>query len=175
MAGAKRFCLQGVIAESYFVDRAAVVSVSAGAYTPDMSEMRRALATVAAAAVFAGALTGCAGYGGRLQSRSRLNGPEGEARFRRLPDENIAVALSVKHLTDPGKLDPPAWTYVAWVRGGAEEPALNLGTLRVGNDHRGGLEAVTPLRRFKLFITAEPDGTVERPTGEPLLWTSRYE
>ncbi len=129
-----------------------------------------------AAALFAaGALSGCGAFGGHLQSARRSAGAEGEVRFRRVSGNDVAIDLAVKHMKEPERLDPPAWAYVAWVRGSREEPAMNVGMISVAKDRTGELKAVTQLRRFEFFVTAEPSATVEEPSGEPLLWTNRYE
>lgn len=121
------------------------------------------------------AALGCAArLGGNLNRSAAVPAAEGEVRFRRTPNDNVAIALSIKHLRDPQTLEPPAWAYVAWIRP-KEGPALNIGALRVSRDQNGELQTVTQLRTFELFVTAEPTGEVEQPSGEPLLWTTRYE
>jgi hypothetical protein len=130
---------------------------------------------VAAAACVA-ALYGCApSLGGHLNGSGAAGGAEGEVRFRLLPNDDIAIDLSIKHLRDPQRLEPPAWAYVAWIRSSQESPPLNLGTLTVSKDSSGELKTVTQLHAFDLFVTAEPAGTVEQPSGEPLFWRGRYE
>lgn len=138
--------------------------VRARAYTEDM----RPLVLLAAAA-----LAACAG-GGPLRSSPAMGGAEGSARFTKSDDGDVVVEIKVEHLRDPERLDPAAWAYVAWARGTSGVP-LNLGPLSVSRDREGRLKAVTQLKSFELFVTAEPAADVERPSGEPLLWTARYE
>ena len=102
-----------------------------------------------------------------------IGAAEGQVRFIRTPADNVEIDLTVKHLPDPAKMVPPAWAYVAWIRGAQGGPPLNIGALYVGKDATGELKTVTQLREFELFVTAEPVGAAERPSGEPLLWTSR--
>lgn len=123
--------------------------------------------------LLAAVLAACAG-GGPLRSSPAIGGAEGTARFTRADDGNVVVDITVEHLRDPERLEPAAWAYVAWARGESGVP-LNLGPLAVSRDREGRLKAVTQLRRFELFVTAEPSSDVERPSGEPLLWTARYE
>jgi hypothetical protein len=134
----------------------------------------RGKAGLAAAVLCAGLLPGCAARGGHLKGSALAGAADGFVRFTLTPADNLLISLSIKHLPDPEKLDPPAWAYVAWIRtsGG---PPLNLGPLNLGKDLNGELKTVTELREFELFVTAEPTAFVERPSGEPLLWTSRLE
>jgi hypothetical protein len=104
-----------------------------------------------------------------------MGAADGFVRFTQTPADGILISLSIKHLPDPETLEPPAWAYVAWIRSSASSLPLNLGPLNVGKDLHGELKTITQLREFELFVTAEPTAGAERPSGEPLLWTSRYE
>lgn len=72
------------------------------------------LPSVIAAAV-AGALCGC--FGPRLVKGADLPQAEGSVRFHKTRDDQTRIDLAVKHLTQPEELVPPAYLYVAWVRG----------------------------------------------------------
>lgn len=175
MADVQRLFLPAVKNAAKFVDGAAVVPARTGAYTKNMRGNGLGAGPLLAAAALAGAIYGCGSFGGHLRSGPAGGGAEGEARFRRTLDDDVAIELTVRHLRDPEKLNPPAWAYVAWVRSSKEAPALNVGALRVAKDRSGTLKTVTRLRAFDLFVTAEAAATAERPTGEPLLWISRRE
>jgi hypothetical protein len=129
----------------------------------------------AAAALCAVILSGCASKGGHLEESPLMGAADGRVLFTHTPADDILISLSIKHLPDPETLEPPAWAYVAWIRSSSGSPPLNLGPLNVGKDLKGELRTVTQLHDFELFVTAEPTAVVERPSGEPLLWTSRYE
>jgi hypothetical protein len=118
------------------------------------------------------ALSACAGFGGRSLNRApELSGAEGTVRFGTAA--GAETGLRVKHLTDPELLLPPGYAYVAWARESRDQPAQNLGSLRLDSDLGGALRATTALRRFDLFVTAEATSDAEAPTGRPLLWASR--
>jgi len=125
-------------------------------------------------------LSGCAARGGRLTGSPLAGAADGFVRFELTPADNILISLKIRHLPDPETFEPPAWAYVAWIRTSPGSPPLNLGPLNLGplnlaKDLDGELKTVTQLREFELFVTAEPTAVVERPSGEPLLWTSRIE
>ncbi|UPT75155.1 MAG: hypothetical protein M0D55_05445 [Elusimicrobiota bacterium] len=111
---------------------------------------------------------------GRLRSSPAVGGAEGEVRYGRTQDDDVVIDLTVEHLRAPERLEPPGWAYVAWARGSSGSP-LNLGPLSVSRGRHATLRAVTQLRNFDLFVTAEPAADVESPSGEPLLWASRHE
>jgi hypothetical protein len=126
--------------------------------------------------LLAAALSACAalGLGGRPLSRSPgFPAAEGTVSFRDAREGGTGIVLRVRHMTEPDRLDPPGYVYVAWIRGGADVPPQNLGVLEVGADRGAALAAATPLRRFELFVTAESARDVVRPAGPPLLWASR--
>lgn len=125
-----------------------------------------------AAALVAG-LSSCAGLGGgRPLSRApELATGEGEVVFA--PNgAGTDVALRVRNLPEPERLEPPGYAYVAWAQASPEEPPRNLGALRMGEE-AGALKARTELDYFDLFITAEAAGDAERPAGRRLLWAAR--
>lgn len=120
-------------------------------------------------------LSSCAALGG---GRPLVAGPdapaaEGEVSFTRLAGSGTAVELRVRHLPQPERLDPPGYTYVAWVRAGREEAPRNLGGLVFRDDRSAELRALTAQDCAELFVTAEATGDAERPTGRRLLWTAR--
>ena len=130
-------------------------------------------AVVGAAFLFGGcAMMGAAKEKPNMTVSQELPAAEGTADFARTKNENTSIEVKVKHLASPEKLDPPAVTYVVWVRQDGEERPQNVGALKVDDNLTGTLATVTPLRRFELFITAEDDGQAREPSGEPLLWTS---
>lgn len=126
-------------------------------------------------AALVAALSSCAAFGG---GRPLSRGPElatgdGEAVFERSGDGGTAVRLRVRNLPEPEGLDPPGYAYVAWAQDSPENPPRNLGSLRRDGEAGAGLKARTDLEYFDLFITAEPAGDVERPTGRRLMWAAR--
>jgi hypothetical protein len=62
---------------------------------------------------------------------------------------------------------------VVWVKdANTETAAHNLGALKVDENLNGSMKAVTSLRSFDLYVTAEPNPTIDQPSGEQLLRTN---
>jgi len=122
------------------------------------------------------AISGCTmlGIGGggttRLSSSPTLPAVDGRAKFTATKNDNTRIELTVKHLPHPGKLTPPANTYVVWTRATKYAPAQNVGALLVDKNLNGKLVTETALHSFELFITAEDSGQIQEPLGQPLLW-----
>jgi len=130
-------------------------------------KMSLAVVLLAAAAVFAG----CSGAE-KLSTSSTLPSSEGDLKCEKAANDNTGIDLKVKHLANPSRLTPPASAYVVWTRADKDAPPQNIGALEVDKDLSGRLKTVTPLRRFELFITAEPSGETQTPSGTPLMWAN---
>lgn len=121
-------------------------------------------------------LSGCALLVDReflvLSVSPKVPAAEGAVNFTVTKNDNTRIALKVRHLAFPEKLTPPAGSYVVWTRADKDAPFQNIGSLLVDRDLLGSLETETPLHRFELFITAEPMGQAQKPSGDSLLWTS---
>lgn len=86
---------------------------------------------------------------------------------------NTKIDLSVQHMATPDRVTPGTSIYVVWVRGNESNArSQNIGALKVDGDLNANLTAVTPLRSFELFVTAEQSQTVSEPSGKRLLYTS---
>jgi hypothetical protein len=129
-------------------------------------------AAIATAAVLTGALAACA-PGSRLFRAPALTEASGRVRFAATVNRCTLISVKIENLADPEDLDPPGYAYVAWVQGGLEAPARNLGALTIDRHKAGALEATTTLRDFNFFVTVETSSDALRPTGPPLLWTHR--
>ncbi|MBL8715521.1 MAG: anti-sigma factor [Myxococcales bacterium] len=81
---------------------------------------------------------------------------------------NTKVAVKVKHLAQPSKVEPDAAIYVVWIRPPSGE-LQSLGALKLDGDLDGTLEAVTPHRRFQLTVTPEPNQQVVGPSHPPVF------
>jgi hypothetical protein len=82
---------------------------------------------------------------------------------------NTEVDITVRSLANPGKLDPPANTYVVWFQH-QDSPPENAGELKVSGTGRATLKTKTPWRDFEVFITAETDPhVIEPPLGPTVL------
>ena len=81
---------------------------------------------------------------------------------------NLKLAIEVKHLAAPEKVQPGAKAYVVWVEAAGATPQ-NVGALRLDEDNTGRLDTTTPHHRFNLAITAEEEPTTALPKGPRVL------
>jgi hypothetical protein len=117
-------------------------------------------------------LAGCAGSQAMRVNRTNP-AASAEVETREESNGNTKISLKAEHLARPEAVDPAAATYVVWAQDLANggEPQ-NLGALEVDDNLKARFEAITPLKRFDLFITPEPINTAQVPTGEKSLWTT---
>lgn len=104
----------------------------------------------------------------QLEPRSSQPASEGVALVSEGPNGNTALRVKVKHLALPEKVALNATVYVVWVQpyGGR---AQNVGVMKIDKDLEGSLNTVTPMKRFKVFVTPELKGQVEEPMNEEVF------
>jgi hypothetical protein len=128
------------------------------------------------AIILVGALAMSCASGSRnlvLTGSPDVPGAKGTAKVSSTDDGNTKIDLAVQHLAPPEDINSGATVYVVWVQGGdvGAEPH-NLGALKVDSDLNGSMTAVTNLRSFDLYVTAEPSQATTTPTGKTLLRTN---
>jgi hypothetical protein len=137
--------------------------------------MKTILGLAAAAMLLGSAVrTEARGSAAETTMQSIKSQPAAEARavFAMGKNDNTNIDLMVRHLAQPDKLGQAGGVYVVWTQKDAEAPPQNVGALRIGDDLTGKMSTVSPLTKFDLFITVEPNAQVLEPTGEKQLWTS---
>ncbi|MHB2025901.1 MAG: hypothetical protein ACYCPQ_04590 [Elusimicrobiota bacterium] len=136
--------------------------------------MKHGLKTLTTVLVGAGLLSGCALLFGNPFSKMSVSptipAAEGTVRFAKAGNGNTSINVEVNHLANTEKLTPPTNNYVVWVLKNQNEQPQNIGALIIDKNLTGTLETITPLHSFRLFITAEGSGQVQKPTGNELLW-----
>jgi outer membrane PBP1 activator LpoA protein len=109
----------------------------------------------------------------QLTGSPSLSSAQGTAKVSTTDDGNTQIDLEVKHLAPPEKVNTGATAFVVWVKdNNSETNPHNLGALRVDENLNGRMKAVTSLRSFDLYVTAEPNATTDQPSGEQLLRTN---
>ena len=104
----------------------------------------------------------------RLQSAQIVPAAQGTITADENKNGNLDVAVKVDHLAPASKVRQDAQTYVVWLVP-TGQPAHSIGTLQLDDNLHGELATMTPLRRFEIFVTAEPSSTVTKPSGQPVL------
>src|SRR5687767_12997860 len=118
-------------------------------------------------------LSACGQRQVRLTTSPDIPAAQGSVKVSTTENGNTKIDLSVQHLAPPERVNPGATVYVVWVRGSEPGAAQqSLGALRIDDELRGSMTAVTPLRSFDLYITAEPSPLGAAPTGKTLLNTA---
>lgn len=125
------------------------------------------------------ALVGCSslGLGGNnsqaMHADTSVPAARGEVMAKEGDNGNTEMRVQVEHLAPPEAIVDDAKTYVVWAQDSENgERVQNLGALRVDEKLKGELRAVTPLKRFDIFITPEPVATADTPSGDRVLWTT---
>jgi hypothetical protein len=95
-------------------------------------------------------------------------GASAELNVSKEKDGNVRFNLKVRHLAKPGRLTPPANTYVVWLQQEGSEPQ-SQGELKIGDNLKGELKGATPLHNFKVFVTTETDGQTKFPSEQVVL------
>lgn len=83
---------------------------------------------------------------------------------------NTKLDIKVFHLAHPSDLNPPATTYLVWVRPSGGD-AVKEGAIGVSNDLNGEVHAVTVAKNFDVFITPEQSQSVSVPSATEVLRT----
>ena len=125
-----------------------------------------------AVAVLAGALTGCVSAP-RLSSAPTLSKAKGTVSFEPSLYKGTKISVHIENLKDPEKLDPPGYSYVAWVQNDRESPPQNVGALALDGDLNGVLKTTTPLHKNKNNETTETTNDATQPSGPPLFWAHK--
>jgi hypothetical protein len=83
---------------------------------------------------------------------------------------NTLVTVEVEYMAPPERVAADAAVYVVWIRPtAADARPQNLGVLELSSERTGRLDTITPHREFEIFVTAEPTGTVARPSGPSVM------
>ncbi|UFS72120.1 hypothetical protein LPW11_07995 [Geomonas sp. RF6] len=134
--------------------------------------MKRKALLAAAVFLFAG-VSGCA-HKTEVQSSTALPAALGEAQTSLDDNGNTRVRLVLNHVAPPQNLQPPKNTYVVWVET-PDKQMYNLGQLKIDEDRNGKLTGITPLKVFRLVVTAEDYGTAQTPSSQVVLTTKPIE
>lgn len=100
----------------------------------------------------------------------------GRVKIKKDRNDNYAINIKIQHLAEASRLDTPRDTYVVWMETD-RDGTKNLGqitssTRLLGSKQRASLDAVSPFRPRRVFITAEHDAAVPYP-GVTMVLTTR--
>lgn len=81
---------------------------------------------------------------------------------------NTRLNIKVTNLADPARLNPPANTYLVWIRPSGGTPEKE-GVIRVNKNLDGEFHAVTASKDCDVFITAEQTENAATPSPDEVL------
>lgn len=88
-------------------------------------------------------------------------------------NENYDIRLSIDHLAESTRLNPPKEVYVIWMESD-HNTIRNIGQINRGshaNNLKASLETTSPYPPTRIFITAEDDAMVQYPGDQRVLTT----
>jgi hypothetical protein len=92
-------------------------------------------------------------------------------------NKNYIISIQLLDLAEVVRLQPTKKVYVAWIVTD-HEVTQNIGRLNSAMSHSkklvASLEATSPFKPVKIFITAEDDANVQFPNGEVVLSTNKF-
>ena len=88
---------------------------------------------------------------------------EASAQIELTYNRNNVIEVKLSKVPDPSALKDTFERYVLWVATPDRQRVVNVGQLRVDENHTADISTLTPFRSFVLFITAETRGDVETP------------
>ena len=102
---------------------------------------------------------------------------EGYVKITKDDNGNKVVNIEIKRLTQPTRLQPSRDLYVVWMET-KDNGLKNIGQLRTNSSFfsselKSSFSTITPFNPSKVFITAEDDANIIRPSGVTVLSTDR--
>lgn len=103
---------------------------------------------------------------------------QGTVKMKTDKNNNHSIKVDIKHLADPMRLQPAKAVYVAWIETAGKGPQ-NIGQLKtssglISNTLKASLEAVSPFKPTRLFITAEDEANIQSPGSFVVLNTTSF-
>jgi hypothetical protein len=114
----------------------------------------------------------------RFESSTIVPGAEGRVTVKKDKNNNHAIDLEIKNLAAPDKLMVAKKVYVVWAET-SEGGMNNLGQLKtssglLSSTYKASMNAITPYKPSRVFITAEDESTLQSPGSFVVLDTRRF-
>ncbi|MEJ7829333.1 MAG: hypothetical protein WKF91_14080 [Segetibacter sp.] len=103
---------------------------------------------------------------------------QGKVKVKKDNNNNYKIDVSLVNLAPPERLQPPYSTYVVWIET-AQNGTQNIGQLNsssglLSKTLKANLDAVSPYKPIRLFITAENNGAIQYPGATVVLSTENF-
>ena len=113
-----------------------------------------------------------------FQPSSIVPAATGKVKIKKDNNNNYSINLQVDNLADAKRLSPPQNTYIVWVltrdNGVKNIGQINSSTGFLSGKIRASLNAVTPFKPKKIFITAENSSDILYPGNQEILTTRNF-
>ena len=101
---------------------------------------------------------------------------EGYAKVTKDDNGNKKIEIEIMRLTEPTRLQPSRDLYVVWMET-KDNGVKNIGQLKTSSGLfsstlKSSFSTSTPFNPTKIFITAENDSNIIKPTGQTVLETN---
>ena len=102
----------------------------------------------------------------------------GDVKVSQNKNDNYVVKVNVTNLAEANRLQPAKNMYVVWMEGENNE-TQNMGQMSsstsfLSKNLTASLEAISPVKPRKVFITAENDPTVKYPDFSDMILSTDY-
>lgn len=109
---------------------------------------------------------------------SEVPAAQGDVKVTKSSNDNFEIKISLLHLAEPDRLEPPREVYVVWMETEAGH-TKNLGQIQsstgfLSNKFKASFETVSPFNPVKVFITAEDEPNIQYPRGIAVLTTDNF-
>ncbi|HEU5053060.1 MAG TPA: hypothetical protein VFT78_08095 [Hanamia sp.] len=111
-----------------------------------------------------------------FQTSSVVPAAKGFVKVKKNQNNNYNIDLSVMHLADPSRLDPPKKLYIVWMNteanGTKEVGQLTTSNSLLSKTMKSSLQTSVPFQPTGFFITAENDANPQDNSGQMILQTN---
>ncbi len=102
----------------------------------------------------------------------------GRVKIKKDKNNNYSIGVSVKNLAEAKRLDPPRDTYVVWIETDCDG-TKNIGQMNsssgfLSSKLKASLNAVSPFKPTRVFITAEDNAAVQYPGLNMIMRTKTF-
>lgn len=95
---------------------------------------------------------------------------KGTVKVKQDDNKNYVIKIELTDLAGPERLQPAKNTYVVWMEA-ENKSTKNIGQIKSSKSLSASLEALSPFKPQKIFITAENDSGIQYPEGQVVLST----
>jgi len=111
-----------------------------------------------------------------FQTSNVVPAAKGSVKVKKDKNKNYNIDLSVMHLADPSRLDPPKKVYIVWMNteqsGTKEVGQLKTSSSLLSKTMKSSLKTSVPFEPTGFFITAEDDADAHYNSGMVVLKTN---